>query len=246
MQTDVPRNHGGLLNLLPKLVSLPVGRSSNYAGVRSSPARWSSDLTRPFRWRRPAVRASDLVHRYAPWRGLIGGQPAVSGGLIRRRSELFPRISPRWPNTLSVRRRGGVRLVRQPAHQLGAATYPHDILHFRSRGTATTHRPACLVEIGAEMDSEWKYPHIRLATNREFFEVAERDLGDRVETFRGRLDRQVGGRRRLRSARAWFQSFCSSADAFAQAIHTRRMRSVEKRGMAARRRSGLRGNGTLR
>ena len=190
MQTDVPGTTVGLLNLLTEAGVRYLSVAHNYAG-RSVPHLLDGQrLTRPFRWRAASGKSlltwyTDTPHGVAYMEGnLVGFGEAYEAAI-----ELFPAYL--------------AALAEQPYPYVGAEAfgwsgmppgtslarppYPHDILHFRVNGELADNAPPSLVlsEIVRKWNSEWEYPHIRLATNREFFEVAERELGDRVETFEG-------------------------------------------------------------
>jgi hypothetical protein len=190
MQTDVPGATLGLLNLLTDAGVRYLSVAHNYAG-RSVPHLLDGQrLTRPFRWRTAGGKSlltwyTDTPHGAAYMEGNLVGLGEGYGAAL----DLFPAYL--------------AALAEQPYPYLGAEAfgwsgappgttftrppYPHDILHLRVNGEIADNAPPSLVlsEVVRRWNQEWEYPRLRLATNREFFEAAERELGDRVDTFEG-------------------------------------------------------------
>src|SRR5438093_187399 len=190
MQTDVPGTTVGLLNLLTEAGVRYLSVAHSYAGRSVAHLLDGQRLTRPFRWRAASGKSlltwyTDTPHGVAYMEGnLVGFGEAYEAAI-----ELFPAYlaalaEPPYPY---VGAEAFGWFGTPPGTNLTGRPYPHDILHFRVNGELADNAPPSLVlsEIVGKWNAEWEYPHIRLATNREFFEVAERELGDRVETFEG-------------------------------------------------------------
>ena len=65
--------------------------------------------------------------------------------------------------------------------------YPYDVLHLRVQGAFSDNASPSIVPAGIvrEWNERWAYPHLRLATNSEFFTEAEERLAGSIETYSG-------------------------------------------------------------
>lgn len=189
MQTDVPGATLGLLELLAAAQVRYLSVAHNYAG-RSVPYRWGGQqLTRPFRWRAPSGRQllvwhTDTLHGSAYMEGnalgLAEGYERTAELLPEYLAALATRAYP-YQGTET----GWMSLP--PDVELTHRPYPFDVLHLRVQGEFADNAPPSLVpaEVARHWNEEWAYPQLRMATNREFFETVEAELGGRVETYQG-------------------------------------------------------------
>lgn len=67
--------------------------------------------------------------------------------------------------------------------------YPFDVLRAKFHGAFRDNAPPNLrlSEVVREWNTRWAYPHLRVATNRRFFEELERRAGDELKVVRGDL-----------------------------------------------------------
>jgi hypothetical protein len=189
IQSDVPGHTLGLLTLLTGAGIRYFNVAHNYAG-RSLPFRFGGqDLTRPFWWqgadgKRLLVWHTDTPHGVAYMDGvLVGlahGEETARGLLPDYLNALANRPYPYgkhafgWhdlPSDLPVTKR----------------PYPHDFVHFRVQNGFADNAPPSLTvaETVRDWNAAWAYPHLRMATNRDFFTHAEACVGDRLDTFTG-------------------------------------------------------------
>ena len=188
-QSDVPGAVIGLLTLLTDADIRYLAVAHNYAG-RSVPFRLGGqDLTRPFWWTRPDGRKllvwyTDTPHGMAYMDGnLVGlaeGEAVARQALPDYLAAMVQRPYPYggasfgWsglPADLPV--------TRQP--------YPHDILHFRIQSSIADNAPPSLAipETVRDWNAAWAWPKVRLSRNRDFFEVAEREISEGLDSFSG-------------------------------------------------------------
>jgi hypothetical protein len=189
MQTDVPGATIGLPQLLLDAGVRFLSVSHNYAG-RSVPHHvGGQDLTRPFYWQTPAgdrllTWFGDTPHGMAYMEGtmlgLIDGYeqalellPEYLAALAHQPYPYAGALSEWW------RVPSGQLLTKQP--------YPHDILHLRVQGAYSDNAGPSIAaaEVVRRWNEEWEYPHLRMATNADFFHAAQERLGGRLDTFTG-------------------------------------------------------------
>ncbi|MGH2557747.1 MAG: glycoside hydrolase family 38 C-terminal domain-containing protein [Thermomicrobiales bacterium] len=189
MQTDVPGATIGLLHLLVDAGVRSFSVAHNYAG-RSQPYLVGGQaLTRPFWWQaangqRLLVWYTDTPHGVAYMEGNLTG--------LAEDVETATATLPEYLNALAQRPYpfgkeafgwgdlpAGQEVVKQP--------YPHDILHLRIQSVIADNAPPSplIPEIVKQWNEQWAHPKLRMATNREFFALAEERLGDRIETHHG-------------------------------------------------------------
>jgi hypothetical protein len=188
MQSDVPGAAVGLVEVLAGAGVRYLAVAHNWAGRSVPHLAGGQALTRPFRWRSPGGREvltwyTDTPHGVAYMEGnLVGlatGYEAALDLLPEYLDVLAGRPYP-YPDG------HGWAAVPEPA-ALTRRPYPHDVLHLRVQGRLADNAPPSLTpaEIVRRWNEEWAYPELRMATNRDFFECAERELADRLDTFTG-------------------------------------------------------------
>jgi hypothetical protein len=188
-QSDVPGAVIGLLTLLTEADIRYLSVAHNYAG-RSVPFRvGGQELTRPFWWRRAdgkrlLVWYTDTPHGMAYMDGnLVGladGEAAARSALpdylaaMAQQPYPYAGASFGW-NGLPA----GLPVTKQP--------YPHDILHFRIQSSIADNAPPGLgiSETVRDWNANWAWPRVRLSRNRDFFEIAEREIGPSLDEFSG-------------------------------------------------------------
>ncbi|MGH2532321.1 MAG: glycoside hydrolase family 38 C-terminal domain-containing protein [Thermomicrobiales bacterium] len=189
MQTDVPGATIGLLNLLVDAGVRYFSVAHNYAG-RSQPYLVGGQaLTRPFWWqaangKRLLVWYTDTPHGVAYMEGNLTG--------LAEDIETATATLPEYLNALAQRPYpygkeafgwgdlpAGEEVVKQP--------YPHDILHLRIQSVIADNAPPSplIPDFVKAWNDQWTFPKLRMATNREFFALAEDRLGDRMDAFQG-------------------------------------------------------------
>ena len=192
MQTDVP---GATIGLLTSLVDADVRYLSvahNYAGRSAPHLVGGQELTRPFYWRAPngkrlLVWHTDSPHGSAYMEGNLVGlaedYQATLEGLPGYLAALAERPYPYRGRGESIFGWTGL----DPSSNVTKAPYPHDVLHLRVQGVFSDNASPNIVpaEIVREWNEKWAYPHLRLATNSEFFAEAEERLAGSIETYSG-------------------------------------------------------------
>jgi hypothetical protein len=189
MQTDVPGATIGLLNLLTDAGIRYLSVAHNYAG-RSIPHFCGGDrLTRPFRWRTESEKELLVWYTDTPL-----GVAYMEGNLLGL-ADGYDMLEELLPEYLAA-------LAERPYPFMGPeafgwfgtppggalrSPYPHDLLHLRVQGEHADNAPPSGVpaSVVGRWNREWAYPHLRMATNREFFEAAERELGESLDVFEG-------------------------------------------------------------
>jgi hypothetical protein len=189
IQSDVPGHTIGLLTLLTAAGIRFFNVAHNYAG-RSLPFNHGGqELTRPFWWqgadgKRLLVWYTDTPHGLAYMDGVYVGlsqsEPTARGLLPDYLKALASR-----PYPYDKRVFGWHGLP--PELEVTKQPYPHDILHFRIQNGFADNAPPSLTiaAIVRDWNAAWAYPHLRMATNRDFFTEAESRLGDTIDTFTG-------------------------------------------------------------
>jgi Glycosyl hydrolases family 38 N-terminal domain/Glycosyl hydrolases family 38 C-terminal domain len=187
MQTDVPGATVGLLNLLVEAGVRWLSVAHNFAG-RSLPYRVGGQaLTRPFWWE--AVNGKRLLVWHTDTRkgdaymegnllGLAESVGAASATLPEYLSALAQRANPYGNEPFNY---------IPPGEDLDVPPYPHDILHLRIQSCIADNAPPSLLipEIVKQWNEQWAFPKLRMATNSDFFALAQERLGERIDTFRG-------------------------------------------------------------
>jgi glycosyl hydrolase family 38 len=189
MQTDVPGATIGLLNLLTDAGIQYLSVAHNYAG-RSIPHFLGGDrLTRPFRWRAQSGKELLVWYTDTPL-----GVAYMEGNLLGL-ADGYDMLEELLPEYLAA-------LAERPYPFMGPeafgwfgsppggalrSPYPHDLLHLRVQGEHADNAPPSGVPatVVARWNREWAYPHLRMATNREFFTAVERELSESLDVFEG-------------------------------------------------------------
>ncbi|MEV5762753.1 glycoside hydrolase family 38 C-terminal domain-containing protein [Streptomyces tendae] len=188
MQTDVPGQVVGLPDVLADNGIRYLSVAHNWAGRAVPHLVGGEHLPRLFRWQAPSgnsvlVWRTDTPHGLAYMEGSILGfdesydhvddlLPAYLGALAS-----FP-----YPHQ-------GRGIPGFPALDLPgtADPYPWDVLHLRVLGKFADNGPPRRVisDTVRRWNEQWAYPRLRASRNQDFFEDAEKRVGDRLETYRG-------------------------------------------------------------
>ncbi|MFI9801737.1 glycoside hydrolase family 38 C-terminal domain-containing protein [Streptomyces sp. NPDC052302] len=188
MQTDVPGQVVGLPDVLADNGIRYLSVAHNWAGRAVPHLVGGEHLPRLFRWQTPSgnsvlVWRTDTPHGLAYMEGSILGfdesydhvddlLPAYLGALAQ-----FP-----YPHQ-------GRGIPGFPAVDLPgtADPYPWDVLHLRVLGKFADNGPPrrIISETVRRWNEQWAYPQLRTSRNQDFFEDAEKRVGDRLETHRG-------------------------------------------------------------
>jgi Glycosyl hydrolases family 38 N-terminal domain/Glycosyl hydrolases family 38 C-terminal domain len=189
MQTDVPGATIGLLHALAGADIRYLAVAHNYAGRSVPHLVGGQQLTRPFYWRNDAgdrlcVWYTDTPHGLAYMEGNLLGLAEDFDTTLDLLPEYLCALAERpYPYTSSI---FGWRGVPDDV-EVTKLPYPRDLLHLRVQGALADNASPSLIpaEIVRRWSSEWSYPQLRLATNREFFELVEERLGPALDEFRG-------------------------------------------------------------
>lgn len=185
MQTDVPGGVTALIEVLSDVGVQYLSVAHNYAG-RSVPYLIGGEkLARPFYWKAPSgkrllVWQTDTLHGNAYMEGNIIGlaesyavaEETLPYYLTALAERAYPFDSGTWLPEAAL-------VERDP--------YPHDILHLRVQGKYGDNAPPNLAvsEIARQWNTTWAYPHLRVDRSEEFFQNAERKLGDAIPEWQG-------------------------------------------------------------
>ena len=189
MQTDVPGATIGLLNLLTDAGVRYLSVAHNYAGRSIPHFRGGERLSRPFRWRAQSGKELLVWYTDTPL-----GVAYMEGNLLGLADgyDLLEELLPEYLAALAERPypfMGPEAFGWFGAPPGGAlrSPYPHHLLHLRVQGEHADNAPPSGVpaSVVARWNEEWAYPQLRMATNREFFEAAERELGESLDVFEG-------------------------------------------------------------
>jgi hypothetical protein len=226
MQTDVPGAVPGLATLLTEAGVRYLAVAHNYAGRSVPYLHGGQDLQRPFWWRastggRLLVWMTDSPHGIAYMEGNLLGLadsadvaeellPEYLAALVEKPYPYSPEHE--WLGLLP-----GVDLTRRP--------YAHDLLHVRVQSVIADNAPPSLgpAEVVRDWNERWSSPQLRLATNREFFELADAQLGGELDQWNGEwadwwadgigsAARAVGANRRAQGAIRTAQTLHTLAD----------------------------------
>ncbi|MEV5607281.1 glycoside hydrolase family 38 C-terminal domain-containing protein [Streptomyces sp. NPDC052225] len=188
MQTDVPGQVVGLPDVLADNGIRYLSVAHNWAGRAVPHLAGGEHLPRLFRWETPSGN-SVLVWRTDTPHGL-----AYMEGSILGFDESYDRVDDLLPAYLGA-------LARFPYPHEGrgipgfsaldlpdtAEPYPWDVLHLRVLGKFADNGPPRRVisDTVRRWNEQWAYPQLRASRNQDFFEDAEKRVGDRLETYRG-------------------------------------------------------------
>lgn len=188
MQTDVPGQVVGLPDVLADHGIRYLSVAHNWAG-RAVPHLFGGEhLPRLFRWQTPSGN-SVLVWRTDTPHGL-----AYMEGSILGFDESYDHVDDLLPAYLSALAgfpypHQGRGIPGFPALDLPdtADPYPWDVLHLRVLGKFADNGPPrrIISDTVRRWNEQWAYPRLRASRNQDFFEDAEKRVGDRLETYRG-------------------------------------------------------------
>ncbi|MEU6289876.1 glycoside hydrolase family 38 C-terminal domain-containing protein [Streptomyces sp. NPDC046988] len=188
MQTDVPGQVVGLPDVLADHGIRHLSVAHNWAGRAAPHLVGGEHLPRLFRWQAPSGN-SVLVWRTDTPHGL-----AYMEGSILGFDESYDHVDDLLPAYLSALARfpyphQGRGIPGFPALGLPdtADPYPWDVLHLRVLGKFADNGPPrrIISDTVRRWNEEWAYPQLRASRNQDFFEDAEKRVGDRLETYRG-------------------------------------------------------------
>lgn len=188
MQTDVPGQVVGLPDVLTDNGIRYLSVAHNWAGRAVPHLTGGEHLPRLFRWQAPSG-SSVLVWRTDTPHGL-----AYMEGSILGFDESYDRVDDLLPAYLSALARfpyphQGRGIPGFPALDLPgtAEPYPWDVLHLRVLGKFADNGPPrrIISDTVRRWNEQWAYPQLRASRNQDFFEDAEKRVGDRLETYRG-------------------------------------------------------------
>ncbi|MET9157265.1 glycoside hydrolase family 38 C-terminal domain-containing protein [Streptomyces parvulus] len=188
MQTDVPGQVVGLPDVLAGNGIRYLSVAHNWAGRAVPHLVGGEHLPRLFRWQAPSGN-SVLVWRTDTPHGL-----AYMEGSILGFDESYGHVDDLLPAYLSALARfpyphEGRGIPGFPALDLPgtADPYPWDVLHLRVLGKFADNGPPRRVisDTVRRWNDQWAYPRLRASRNQDFFEDAEKRVGDRLETHRG-------------------------------------------------------------
>lgn len=188
MQTDVPGQVVGLPDVLTDNGIRYLSVAHNWAGRAVPHLVGGEHLPRLFRWQAPSGN-SVLVWRTDTPHGL-----AYMEGSILGFDESYDHVDDLLPSYLSALARfpyphQGRGIPGFPALDLPgtADPYPWDVLHLRVLGKFADNGPPRRVisDTVRRWNEQWAYPQLRASRNQDFFEDAEKRVGDRLETYRG-------------------------------------------------------------
>jgi hypothetical protein len=188
MQTDVPGQVVGLPGVLAGNGIRYLSVAHNWAG-RAVPHHVGGEhLPRLFRWRAPGgesvlVWRTDTPHGLAYMEGSVLGFDAS----YEHVDDLLPAYLSAlasFPYPHEGRGIPGFPILDRAS---GADPYPWDVLHLRVLGKFADNGPPrrIISDTVSRWNEQWAFPRLRASRNQDFFEDAERRVGDRLETYTG-------------------------------------------------------------
>jgi hypothetical protein len=188
MQTDVPGAAPGLATLLTAGGIRYLAVAHNYAGRSVPYLHDGQELQRPFWWRpaggeRLLVWMTDSPHGIAYMEGNLLGLAESADVAEELLPEYLAALAEK-PYPYSARHEW---LGLLPDFEVTRRPYAHDLLHLRVQSVIADNAPPSLgpAEVVRDWNERWQVPELRLGTNREFFELAERRLGDELDEWEG-------------------------------------------------------------
>lgn len=188
MQTDVPGQVVGLPDVLADNGIRYLSVAHNWAGRAVPHLVGGEHLPRLFRWQAPSGR-SVLVWRTDTPHGL-----AYMEGSLLGFDESFDHVDDLLPAYLSAladfpypHEGRGIPGFPILDHTVTAEPYPFDVLHLRVLGKFADNGPPrrIISDTVRRWNEQWAFPRLRASRNEDFFEDAEKRVGDRLETHRG-------------------------------------------------------------
>jgi hypothetical protein len=146
------------------------------------------ELRRPFWWRTAAgarllVWMTDSPHGIAYMEGNMLGL-AESADLAEELLPEYLAALAEKPYPYSARHEW---LGLLPDFEVTRQPYAHDLLHLRVQSVIADNAPPSVgpAEVVRAWNERWAAPELRVATNREFFELAEARLGNELDEWEG-------------------------------------------------------------
>jgi len=226
MQTDVPGAVPGLATLLSAAGIRYLAVAHNYAGRSVPYLHGGQELRRPFWWRTAAgarllVWMTDSPHGIAYMEGNLLGLAESADVAEELLPEYLAALAEK-PYPYSARHEW---LGLLPSFEVTRRPQAHDLLHLRVQSVIADNAPPGLgpAEVVRDWNARWAAPELRLATNRDFFELAESRLGDELDEWEGdwtdwwadgigSAARAVGANRRAQGAIRSAQTLHTLAD----------------------------------
>ncbi|WP_151482529.1 glycoside hydrolase family 38 N-terminal domain-containing protein [Streptomyces albicerus] len=188
MQTDVPGQVVGLPDVLAGNGIRYLSVAHNWAGRAVPHLVGGEHLPRLFRWQAPSGN-SLLVWRTDTPHGL-----AYMEGSILGFDESYHHVDDLLPAYLSAlaefpypHEGRGIPGFPILDHGVTSDPYPWDVLHLRVLGKFADNGPPrrIISDTVRRWNEQWAFPQLRASRNQDFFEDAEKRVGDRLETHQG-------------------------------------------------------------
>jgi hypothetical protein len=187
MQTDVPGAVVGLTDVLAENKVKYLSVAHNWAGRSVPHLVGGQDQPRLFRWVGPSgkgvlVWVTDTPHGLAYMEGpMIGFNDGYEWVDDLLPAYLQSHAEHPYPYP------GGVFGWAVDKAEIHRKPYPWDILHLRIQGQFADNAPPryIMAETVKRWNESWAYPKLRLSTNKDFFEDAEKRLGNEIQTIEG-------------------------------------------------------------
>ncbi|WP_210569350.1 glycoside hydrolase family 38 C-terminal domain-containing protein [Streptomyces sp. GESEQ-4] len=188
MQTDVPGQVVGLPDVLAGNGIRYLSVAHNWAGRAVPHLVGGEHLPRLFRWQAPSGN-SLLVWRTDTPHGL-----AYMEGSILGFDESYHHVDDLLPAYLSAlaefpypHEGRGIPGFPILDHAVTSDPYPWDVLHLRVLGKFADNGPPrrIISDTVRRWNEQWAFPQLRTSRNQDFFEDAEKRVGDRLETYQG-------------------------------------------------------------
>ncbi|MGI5227782.1 glycoside hydrolase family 38 C-terminal domain-containing protein [Actinoallomurus sp. CA-142502] len=188
MQTDVPGQVVGLPDVLATNGVRYLSVAHNWAGRAVPHLVGGEHLPRLFRWQAPSGN-SVLVWRTDTPHGLAYMEGSVLGF-----DESYDHVDDLLPAYLSAlaefaypHEGRGIPGFPILDHTVTSEPYPWDVLHLRVLGKFADNGPPrrIISDTVRRWNEQWAFPRLRASRNQDFFEDAEKRIGDRLETFQG-------------------------------------------------------------
>jgi hypothetical protein len=233
MQTDVPGAVPGLATLLAAAGIRYLAVAHNYAGRSVPYLHGGQELRRPFWWRTAAgarvlVWMTDSPHGIAYMEGNLLGLAESADVAEELLPEYLAALAEK-PYPYSARHEW---LGLMPGFEVTRRPYAHDLLHLRVQSVIADNAPPSLgpAEVVRAWNDRWAAPELRLATNRDFFALAEARLGEELDEWEGdwtdwwadgigSAARAVGANRRAQGAVRTAQTLHVLADRLGEDEH---------------------------
>lgn len=188
MQTDVPGQVVGLPDVLAGNGIRYLSVAHNWAGRAVPHLVGGEHLPRLFRWRTPSgnsvlVWRTDTPHGLAYMEGSVLGFDASYGHV----DDLLPAYLSALAEFPYPHEGRGIPGFPILGDTVTADPYPWDVLHLRVLGKFADNGPPrrIISDTVDRWNEQWAFPRLRASRNQDFFEDAEKRVGDRLETYEG-------------------------------------------------------------